>query len=81
MERMLAIAIAAAFMLIGGGATAQDGVAEDVTEYFMDVDSVEGTTLFPSEGLVTVRHHGKSKSLIKVRRHFVVEMIKTVENI
>jgi len=81
MERMLAIAIAAALMLMGSGANAQDGVAEDVTEYFMDVDSVEGTTLFPNEGIVTVRHRGKTKSLIKVRRHFVVEMIKTVENI
>jgi len=82
MRKLFVAAVAGAFLLTGAPVLAQDDkVTEDVTEYFMDGDNVQGSTIFPDDGIVTVRHRGKSKSLIKVRRHFVAEMIKAVEDI
>ncbi len=83
MKKMLVIVSVGMFLLCGASALAQDktGNTEDVTEYFMDADNVEGNTLFPNDGIVNVRRKGKSKSLIKVRQHFVREMIKAVEDI
>jgi len=82
MKKLILISAVIAFSLVGVEAfTQDDAVSEDVTEYFMDAAGVEGETFRPEGVGITSRRPGKSKSLIKVRRHFVVEMIKAVEDI
>ena len=54
---------------------------EDVTEYRFDDDIVEGDLLQPDGIMDMVRRPGVNRSLVKVRGHFVPEMLKSVENI
>ena len=73
-------ALAAIFALtIAASAFAQD--AADTTEYTFDDDIVEGDLLRPDESGIVVLQKDKSKSLVKVRKHYVPEMLKSVENI
>lgn len=53
----------------------------DVTEYRFDDDIVEGDLLRPDGATIPVRKVDDSPSLVKVRGHFVPEMLKSVENI
>jgi len=53
----------------------------DVTEYRFDDDIVEGDLLQPDGAIIPVRKPDDAPSLVKVRRHFVPEMLKSVENI
>ena len=68
-------------LLAGIPAMAQEQNEEDVTEYFMDPDSVEGTNYRPDDGIVTSRRPGKTRSLIKVRANFIPQMLTSVEKI
>jgi hypothetical protein len=53
----------------------------DSTEYSFDDDVVEGDLVRPDGEMTVVRKKGKQRSLIKVRTHFVPEMLKSVEDI
>ncbi|MBN2529511.1 MAG: hypothetical protein JXR76_24195 [Deltaproteobacteria bacterium] len=53
----------------------------DTTEYSFDDDVVEGDLVRPDGEMTVVRKQGKQRSLIKVRQHFVPEMLKSVEDI
>jgi hypothetical protein len=53
----------------------------DSTEYSFDDDVVEGDLVRPDGEMTVVRKQGKQRSLIKVRQHFVPEMLKSVEDI
>ncbi len=53
----------------------------DVTEYRFDDDIVEGDLLQPDGATIPVRKLDDTPSLVKVRGHFVPEMLKSVENI
>ncbi len=59
----------------GGGAAAQ------VTEYDFDDDLVTGDLVRPDGELVGARRKSKVSSLIKVRKHFIPEILKSVENL
>ena len=54
---------------------------QDITEWKFHDEIVEGVTVGPDGTGIRVRPTGKSRSLIKVRGHFVREMIKSVEDI
>ncbi|MBN2529718.1 MAG: hypothetical protein JXR76_25230 [Deltaproteobacteria bacterium] len=54
---------------------------EDVTKYDFDDDVVQGDLLVPEGTIVPGRSGERSTSLIKVRGHFVPEMLKSVERI
>jgi len=51
------------------------------TEYTFDDDVVTGDLVRPDGELTIVRKKGKQRSLIKVRQHFIPEMLKSVEDI
>ena len=66
-------------MLCATALMAQDYA--DTTEYSFDDDVVEGDLVRPDGEMTVVRKQGKQRSLIKVRQHFVPEMLKSVEDI
>jgi hypothetical protein len=59
-------------------AFAQDGEA---TTYDFEDDLVTGDLVRPDGELLNVRRRGRRGSLIRVREHFVPEMLKSVENL
>lgn len=79
MKRFGSIIIAMIFVLSATLASAQDYA--DTTEYSFDDDVVEGDLVRPDGEMTVVRKQGKQRSLIKVRQHFVPEMLKSVEDI
>lgn len=52
-----------------------------VTEYKFEDEQLLGDIVGPASTGVVVRKSSRSKSLIKVRLHFVPEMIKSVQDI
>lgn len=61
-----------------GPASAQDGEA---TTYDFEDDLVQGDLVRPDGELLNVRRRGRRASLIRVREHFIPEMLKSVENL
>jgi hypothetical protein len=51
------------------------------TEYSFEDDVVTGDLVRPDGELTVVRKRGKERSLIRVRQHFIPEMLKSVENL
>lgn len=77
---------AAAAAPAGGAAAPAGGAAGGVTYkaktvYDFDDDLVEGDLVRPDGDLVDSRGKAKHSSLIKIRRDFVQEMVKSVESI
>ncbi|MGE0785811.1 MAG: hypothetical protein AB7S26_09000 [Sandaracinaceae bacterium] len=60
-------------------AQAQDGNAE--TTYDFEDDLVTGDLVRPDGEMLNVRRRGRRASLIRVREHFIPEMLKSVENL
>lgn len=56
----------------GGGAS---------TTYDFEDDLVTGDLVRPDGELLNVRRRGRRASLIRVREHFIPEMLKSVENL
>jgi hypothetical protein len=82
MKTLIASIYAAAFLFTAGATLAQDEAYEKgVTEYKFDDENVLGDLVGPGGDVITTRHPGKQKSLIKVRKHFIPEMFKSVEDI
>jgi hypothetical protein len=52
----------------------------DVTEWVFKDELVKGDLVCPDEILVTSRPRSGDRSLIKVRRQFIPEMLKSVEH-
>jgi len=69
---------AGAVALFGPVAMAQEG--ETTTSDFED-DLVQGDLVRPDGELLNVRRRGRRASLIRVREHFIPEMLKSVENL
>lgn len=72
----------------GGGAKAEetttgaDGVQyKKKTVYDFDDDVVEGDLARPDQEFVGVRRQAKHSSLIKIREHFIPEMLKSAEDV
>jgi len=64
----------------GAPAAAQDEPG-DVTEYTFPDEHLVGEIVGPGGTGITVGPKGESRSLIRVRGHFVREMIRSVEEI
>ncbi len=79
LSTLLGLAIAT-FSLAGSVsmASAQEGEA---TTYDFDDDLVQGDLVRPDGELLNVRRRGRRASLIRVREHFIPEMLKSVENL
>ncbi|MBX7191532.1 MAG: hypothetical protein K1X94_05725 [Sandaracinaceae bacterium] len=59
-------------------ALAQEG---ETTTYDFEDDLVQGDLVRPDGELLNVRRRGRRASLIRVREHFIPEMLKSVENL
>ena len=55
--------------------------AQDATTYDFEDDLVQGDLVRPDGELLNVRRRGRRASLIRVREHFIPEMLKSVENL
>jgi hypothetical protein len=63
----------------GGGGGRAGGDAS--TTYDFEDDLVTGDLVRPDGELLNVRRRGRRASLIRVREHFIPEMLKSVENL
>ena len=79
MKRFVGIVLGGLFFFASGSALAQ-GFSEK-TEYTFDDDVVQGDLVRPDGEVAVVRKKGKERSLIRVRQHFIPEMLKSVENL
>lgn len=62
--------------------SAQDQQGGDAaTTYDFEDDLVTGDLVRPDGELLNVRRRGRRASLIRVREHFIPEMLKSVENL
>jgi opacity protein-like surface antigen len=86
----LFVVFAALTMLAAGSAVAQDppaggggggGGGGEATTYDFDDDLVTGDLVRPDGELLNVRRRGQRNSLIRIREHFIPEMLKSVENL
>jgi hypothetical protein len=71
-------------VLMSSVASAQDrggGGNEAATTYDFEDDLVTGDLVRPDGELLNVRRRGRRASLIRVREHFIPEMLKSVENL
>ena len=78
-KKIVSILAALSFVIFSGVASAQDYAEK--TEYSFDDDVVTGDLVRPDGELTVVRKRGKERSLIRVRQHFIPEMLKSVENL
>jgi len=82
MKRFVGIVAGGAFVLFAWAALAQGNTQyAEKTEYTFDDDVVQGDLVRPDGELTVVRKKGKQRSLIRVRQHFIPEMLKSVEDI
>ena len=81
MKRITGVLVAVIFLLVTGIASAQGVKYAEKTEYSFDDDVVTGDLVRPDGELTIVRKKGKERSLIRVRQHFIPEMLKSVEDI
>ena len=54
---------------------------ENTTEYNFDDEIVEGDLVRPDGEMAMARRRGRQSSLIRVREHFIAEMLKSVEDL
>ena len=62
------------------GAPAPAG-GENTTTYDFEDDLVTGDLVRPDGELLNVRRRGQRASLIRIREHFIPEMLKSVEDL
>lgn len=79
MKQFFVIAAAVIFVVMALPVSAQEYA--DTTEYSFEDDVVTGDLVRPDGELTVVRKRGKERSLIRVRQHFIPEMLKSVENL
>ena len=81
MKRVVGVLAGLVFLLATGTVFAQGVSYAEKTEYSFDDDVVTGDLVRPDGELTVVRKKGKQRSLIRVRQHFIPEMLKSVEDI
>lgn len=89
MKTIVAMAVLGAAMTLGGGAMAQtppaagaQGTGAQRTQEFNFTDElVQGQLVRPDGETSRVRRRSAGISLIRIREHFVPEMLKSVENL
>ena len=59
----------------------EDAAAAGETTYNFEDDVVQGDLVRPDGEMLNVRRRGRRASLIRIREHFVPEMLKSVEDL
>ena len=79
MNKLLILPVTAlGLMLLATTAQAQDSGS---TSYDFEDDLVQGDLVRPDGENLMVRRKGARESLIKIREHFIPELLKSVENL
>ena len=88
MTRLMAIVAMAGLLVTStvmaqeaGAAPAGGGGGGDATTYDFEDDLVQGDLVRPDGENLMVRRKGARESLIRVREHFISELLKSVENL
>jgi hypothetical protein len=88
MKTIVAMVVMGAAMTLGGGAMAQtppaagaQGGAQRTQEFNFTDELVQGQLVRPDGETSRVRRRSAGISLIRIREHFVPEMLKSVENL
>jgi len=84
MKKLTALVLAV--LLLGGvvasvSAQEEGGGGGSATTYDFEDDLVQGDLVRPDGENLMVRRRGARESLIKIREHFVPELLKSVENL
>jgi hypothetical protein len=79
MKRVSVLGLMGLLLLLAAPAFAQEG--GDATSYDFEDDLVTGDLVRPDGENLMVRRKGARESLIKVREHFIPELLKSVENL
>jgi hypothetical protein len=87
-KRLLVLAFVVMSAGVAVPALAQDapppaagGGGENTTSYDFEDDLVQGDLVRPDGENLMVRRRGARESLIRIREHFVPELLKSVENL
>jgi hypothetical protein len=88
MKELLTLVLVGALAMIAAPAAAQDAPAPaagggggDATTYDFEDDLVQGDLVRPDGENLMARRRGARESLIKIREHFINELLKSVENL
>lgn len=68
-------------LMMGGTFYSNVASAQEATTYDFEDDLVTGDLVRPDGEMLQVRRRGRRASLIRVREHFIPEMLKSVENL
>lgn len=77
----LLLSLAGALSLPGLAAAQDAGGGGDSTTYDFEDDIVSGDLVRPDGEMLNVRRRGQRSSLIRIREHFIPEMLKSVEDL
>ena len=82
MKTVLAIMVFGALGMMSAPAAARKTAGGgDATSYDFEDDLVQGDLVRPDGENLMVRRRGARESLIRIREHFINELLKSVENL
>lgn len=81
MRRVVAVIMVVVLGFAAESAMAQGVQYAEKTEYSFEDDVVTGDLVRPDGELIVKRKKGRERSLIRVREHFIPEMLKSVEDL
>jgi hypothetical protein len=81
MSKKLLLGIAFGLVMGGASVATSTASAQESTTYDFEDDLVTGDLVRPDGEMLQVRRRGRRASLIRVREHFIPEMLKSVENL
>ncbi len=81
MRNLLFSMVMAVGLFVGISMSPASANAQEATTYDFEDDLVTGDLVRPDGEMLNVRRRGRRASLIRVREHFIPEMLKSVENL
>jgi len=78
---LLCVLMLAGMVATASAQEAEGGGGGAATTYDFEDDLVQGDLVRPDGENLMVRRRGARESLIKIREHFVPELLKSVENL
>ena len=85
MRRIVALLCGAMMLAVSGLAVAAEGdsgvIYKKKTSYDFEDDLVEGELVRPEGEFIDTRKKSKHSSLIRIREHFIPEMLRSVNDI
>jgi hypothetical protein len=78
---LLCVVMMGAMSIAASASAQEEGGGGAATTYDFEDDLVQGDLVRPDGENLMVRRRGARESLIKIREHFVPELLKSVENL